>query len=233
MGATTVPVAEWAEMPAGWPAQLREGSVQLRPLRLRDARAWRQVRAANAAWLNPWEATSPEVGTAPPSFRQMVTSVNRQARAGRMLPFAVVQEDRFVGQLTVGGITWGSLRSANIGYWVDERVAGRGIIPTALALSIDHCFFGLGLHRIEVNIRPENLASLRVVGKLGLRDEGLRERYLHIDGAWRDHRTFALTVDEVPAGVLGAWRRYAREPSASTSVSPTSAAPKHGAPEDS
>lgn len=215
-------------MPAGWPAHLREGSVQLRPLRLRDARAWRQVRAANAKWLDPWEATSPEAGTAPPSFRQMVTSMNRQARAGRMLPFAVVHTDLFVGQLTVGGITWGSLRSAHIGYWVDERVAGRGIIPTAVALSIDHCFFTLGLHRIEVNIRPENRASMRVVAKLGLRDEGLRERYLHIDGAWRDHRTFALTVDEVPAGVLGALRRHGTEPSSSASAAPT-----HGAPEDS
>ena len=51
----------------------------------------------------------------------------------------------------------------------------------------------LGLHRVEVNIRPENVASLAVVRKLGFRDEGLRARYLHINGAWRDHRTFALT----------------------------------------
>ncbi len=56
-----------------------------------------------------------------------------------------------------------------------------------------------------MNIRPENTASLRVVEKLGFRDEGLRLRYLHIDGAWRDHRTFALTRDEVPDGLLRRW----------------------------
>ncbi len=64
----------------------------------------------------------------------------------------------------------------------------------------------MGLHRVEINIRPENTASLRVVAKLGFRDEGLRRSYLHIDGDWRDHRTFALTAGEVPGGLLARWR---------------------------
>jgi [ribosomal protein S5]-alanine N-acetyltransferase len=112
---------------------------------------------------------------------------------------------RLVGQLTVSSITWGSLRSANIGYWVDETVAGRGITPTAVALAVDHCFRAAGLHRIEVCIRPENAASLRVVHKLGFRPEGLRRAYLHIDGDWRDHEAFALTAEEVPEGLLTRW----------------------------
>ena len=74
-------------------------------------------------------------------------------------------------------------------------------------MATDHCFGVLGLHRIEVNIRPENLPSLRVVEKLGLRDEGVRERYLHIQGEWTDHRTFAVTTEEVPDGLLARWRR--------------------------
>jgi [ribosomal protein S5]-alanine N-acetyltransferase len=80
------------------------------------------------------------------------------------------------------------------------------VIPTALALAVDHCFFTVGLHRIEVNIRPENHASLRVVEKLGFRQEGLRERFLHIDGDWRDHLSFALTTEDVPGGLLQRWR---------------------------
>jgi len=122
-----------------------------------------------------------------------------------MLPFAVDYEDRLVGQLTVSGIMWGSLRSAQVGYWIDQGSAGLGIIPTALALATDHCLFVMGLHRIEVNIRPENAASLRVVEKLGFRDEGVRRRYLHIDGDWRDHRSFALTVEELPRGLMARW----------------------------
>jgi [ribosomal protein S5]-alanine N-acetyltransferase len=124
------------------------------------------------------------------------------ARAGRTLPWVVTFEARLVGQLTIGGIQLGSLRSAHAGYWVDEAYAGRGIIPMALALGIDHCFHGLGLHRIEINIRPENTASRRVAEKLGLRYEGLRARYLHIDNDWRDHLSYALTVDELSGGMV-------------------------------
>ncbi len=78
--------------------------------------------------------------------------------------------------------------------------------PTAVALVTDHAFLECGLHRVEINIRPENTASLRVVQKLGFRDEGVRERFLHIDGGWRDHRTFALTTEDVPNGIMPAWR---------------------------
>ena len=70
-------------------------------------------------------------------------------------------------------------------------------MPTALALLIDHCFTDVYLHRVEIDIRPENKASLRVVEKLGLRREGYYERYLDIDGAWRDHLAFAITVEEL------------------------------------
>jgi [ribosomal protein S5]-alanine N-acetyltransferase len=127
------------------------------------------------------------------------------------LPFVVTFDDLMVGQLTVSSITWGSARWAQMGYWVDEGHAGRGIIPTAVAMACDHCFRALALHRIEIAIRPENVASLRVVEKLGFSRIGLARRYLHINGMWRDHELFALTVEDVPGGVLN---RFTREGSA-------------------
>ena len=81
-----------------------------------------------------------------------------------------------------------------------------GATPTAVALATDHCFRTLGLHRMEICIRPENVKSLRVVEKLGFRYEGLRRRYIHINGDWRDHYAFALVAEEVPNGVLRRWR---------------------------
>ncbi len=96
----------------------------------------------------------------------------------------------------------GSAQFASIGYWLDREYAGRGVMPRAVALVIDHCFAAAGLHRIEVAIRPENSNSLRVVEKLGLREVGYAPRYLHIDGAWRDHRLYAVTVEECPGGLL-------------------------------
>ncbi len=198
-------------MKPGWPATLEEGRVGLRPLRQRDRTAWLEARTHNRDWLLPWEPTPPREVGGPVSFSTMVRRLSAQARRGQTLPFVVTYDGHLVGQLTVGGITWGSMCSAHVGYWVDRRFAGRGVMPTAVALAVDHCFDTLGLHRVEVNIRPENTASLRVVEKLGFRDEGVRESLLHIAGDWRDHRSFALTVTEVPGGLVARWRAVQRQ----------------------
>jgi [ribosomal protein S5]-alanine N-acetyltransferase len=75
-----------------------------------------------------------------------------------------------------------------------------------VAMAVDHCLFEVGLHRIEIAIRPENTASLRVVEKLGLTEYGYAQSYLHIDGEWRDHRLFSITVEECPGGLLRRFR---------------------------
>lgn len=198
-----------------WPVELRCGPVVLRPLRRSDRRAWSTVRQRNQAWNGPWDATPPpgtQRGVA--SFPEMVRVFDRQAKDDAALPFAICFDEAWpdsqtkprklpvAGQLTVSSITWGSAYFAHCGYWVDQALAGRGVVPTALALATDYCFQVMGLHRMEVNIRPENAKSMRVVQKLGLRDEGLRERYLHIDGDWRDHRSFAVCAEDVPEGLL-------------------------------
>jgi ribosomal-protein-alanine N-acetyltransferase len=132
----------------------------------------------------------------------MVRQMRAEARAGRQLPFAVEYDGRFVGQVTVSNIVRGSAQFGSIGYWIDQGFAGRGIIPRAVAMTIDHCFGPVGLHRIEVAIRPENVSSLRVVEKLGIQEIGFAPRFLHIDGDWRDHRIFAITREEVPLGLV-------------------------------
>jgi ribosomal-protein-alanine N-acetyltransferase len=199
----------------GWPVTLTEGPVGLRPLRFRDVRAWRETRLRNADWLRPWEPSNPETplfrtGLGP--YMSMVATLRREARQGLAMPWVVTYEGRFAGQLTIGAIVWGSARAAQVGYWVDGRLAGRGIIPTALAMAVDHCFFTTGLHRLEANIRPENNASRKVVEKLGFHEEGVRRRQLHIDGAWRDHICYAIIAEDVPHGLLPRWRRSREAP---------------------
>jgi ribosomal-protein-alanine N-acetyltransferase len=193
-----------------WRVNLTSGRVGLRPLVVRDAAAWREVRARNVAWLRPWEATVPAGDrSGPRTFRGLVRDLRRQAREGRALPFAVTVDGRFAGQLTVTNIAAGSARWGQVGYWIDQRYAGQGVMPTAVAMAVDYCLFELDLHRIEVAIRPENAASLRVVEKLGFIKIGLAPRYLHIDGDWRDHLLFAITAEEVPDGLLGRYEeRY-------------------------
>jgi ribosomal-protein-alanine N-acetyltransferase len=184
---------------------LRDGPVTIRPIRLRDARVLERELLANRAWLRQWEATNP-LGPIGFDTRASIRSLQSNARSGAGLPFAIEVDGEFAGQLNVSSITYGSLSSASIGYWVAERFAGRGVTPTAVALATDHCFFSLGLHRMEICIRPENEPSLRVVQKLGFRYEGLRRRFIHINGDWRDHFCFALTVEELPQGVLRRWK---------------------------
>ena len=190
-----------------WPVTLSEPPVELRPLRYRDARAWDEVRRRNRDWLVPWDATSPVPGAAPVSFRGMVRRYNAQARQGEALPWVLAVDGDLAGQVNVGGIVRGSAQSAHIGYWIGREFAGHSYVPTGVAMAIDYCFGALRLHRVEINIRPENAASLRVVEKLGLRPEGTRAKYLHIDGDWRDHLCFAITAEEVPDGLLHRWRR--------------------------
>jgi ribosomal-protein-alanine N-acetyltransferase len=195
----------------GWPATLTDGSVTLRPLRMRDASAWMASRRRNVEWLRPWEATPPHgpsiFGVSAAVFTSMTRRLRADARAGRALPFVILVDGKFAGQINVAGIVRGSMDSAHVGYWVDQNVAGRGVMPTAVALTVDHCLGPVGLHRIEVNIRPENHASRRVVEKLQFREEGIRVRYLHISGDWRDHVTYALTRDELPHGLLHRWHQ--------------------------
>lgn len=202
----------------GWPATLAERSllsapVVLRPLALRDASPWREARLRNADWLRPWEPTNPDTphyqaGVMP--YIGMVRTMRREARHGITLPWAVLYGGKFVGQVTLGNIVWGSARTASVGYWIDREYAGLGIIPTALALAIDHSLAIVGLHRIEATIRPENRASRRVVEKLGFHEEGIRRLSLHVDGAWRDHLCYAITKEDVPDGLLLRWRSSVR-----------------------
>ena len=90
-----------------------------------------------------------------------------------MLPFAIELDGEFCGQLTIGNVTHGALRSAWIGYWVASSATGKGVATGALALGLDHCFGPVGLHRVEATVRPENAASRRVLAKVGFREEGL------------------------------------------------------------
>lgn len=184
---------------------LRSGAIRLRPLGRRDRDDWQHLRRRNAGWLLPWEATAPDGEPQRATFAGYVRQLNRAARQDTGYSFVVEYRGELVGQVTIASVTRGSLQSASIGYWISEHVAGLGIIPTAVAMLTDHSFTTLGLHRVEINIRPENTASLRVVTKLGFRDEGVRRAFLHIQGRWADHRTFALTAEEVEGSVLERW----------------------------
>ncbi len=202
-------------MPAPpWPVSLTarddfDSFLALRALGRRDHREWELLRRDNTDWVGPWEPTAPDGIPTRMSFGQYVRWMGREARGGSTLPFVIEVDGRISGQMHLFGITRGSLLSGAAGYWVARHAVGAGVATRSLALLCDYALGPAGLHRVEVNIRPENARSLAVVEHLRFRDEGVRERYLHIEGAWRDHRTFALTRDDVTTGsVIQRWSRW-------------------------
>ncbi|MFX4287024.1 GNAT family N-acetyltransferase [Janibacter sp. G349] len=193
--------------------------VSLRPVRRGDRAEFIALRERNADWLRPWDPTVPPGGPArrdiAADFGGYVRALRAEARSGGGLSLLIVVGGRIVGMVSASSIVEGALRSASIGYWVGREVAGRGIAPTAVAMIADHLMDpqGRNLHRVQLEIRPENAPSLVVATKLGLREEGVRRAYLHIDGDWRDHRSFAVVREELGPGGLMARLSHQHHPS--------------------
>jgi ribosomal-protein-alanine N-acetyltransferase len=182
-------------------------------VRLRDGAVWSRIRLADQEHLEPWEPVAEvnwEVRHAVSSWPAICSGLRGEARRGRMLPYVIELDGQFCGQLTLGNVTHGALRSAWIGYWVASEVTGGGVATAALAMGVDHGFGAVRLHRIEATVRPENTASRRVLAKAGFRQEGLLERYLEVDGAWRDHLLVAITVEELSVSATSALVRSGR-----------------------
>ena len=175
--------------------------VQLRPLKGSDFDLWRDVRERSREWLEPWEPlpdpTSPDPVTDAEAFRARCGAWERQRHFDTAYGYGMfVHDGAFIGEVSLGSVQRGPFQSAFVGYWVDAEHAGQGYAPEGVAIILRYGFEELGLHRIEAAIVPRNTASRRVMGKLGLREEGLAERFLQIRGVWEDHVRYAITVEE-------------------------------------
>lgn len=181
--------------------------LTLRPLVRGDRAEFEALLDANAGWLAPWESTAP--GAPAPGgprtrtpFQRMRRTADRAARDGLLLPLVIDVDGRIVGQVQLFDLLWGARRTGWAGYWLAREETGRGYATWALATLLDHALLEVGLHRVEVAIRPENTASLAVVDRLGLREEGLQRGLMHVDGGWRDHRSFVVLAEDLGSGGL-------------------------------
>ena len=181
------------------PINLHGRRVVLRTLSEVDYEGWFDVRRRCHDWLVKWEPRSAHAAHLAEDERSFVSRCairERERQMGTGFGFGIFYEGCFVGEITLSSIQRGPLQSAFVGYWIDEDVAGRGLMPESVVTVLQYAFDTLRLHRVEINIIPRNAASRRVVEKLGLRFEGIAERYLEIDGAWEDHAHYAITSEE-------------------------------------
>jgi ribosomal-protein-alanine N-acetyltransferase len=174
--------------------------VQLRPLNPADWDAWREVRIRCRDWLLKWEpsftAGHPDPTEDRRAFVARCSARDRERELGSGYGFGIFVGGRFCGEINLNSIQRGPFQNAYIGYWMDEAMAGNSYTPEAVVVLCRFAFEELGLHRVQISIIPRNSASRRVVEKLSLRNEGVAERYLEINGTWEDHIRFAITSEE-------------------------------------
>lgn len=183
------------------PLELKGRRVTLRPLVAADFDAWREVRRRCADWLLKWEPARidgyPDPVEDRRAFAARCGARDRERQLGSGYGFGVfVAGERFAGEMNLSGIQRGPFQNGYIGYWIDEALAGQSFTPEAAAVLMRFSFEEVGLHRIQVSIIPRNGPSRRVMAKLGLREEGIAERFLEINGLWEDHVCYAMTVEE-------------------------------------
>lgn len=180
--------------------QLHSRRLVLRPLQPGDFPVWQGVRRRCAQWLLPWEAQrrsgQADVVESRRAFEARCDASDRERINGSAYRFGIFADGQFSGEINLGSIQRGAFQNVYIGYWIDEACAGQGFMPEALVAAMQFAFDELGLHRVQVSIIPRNWSSRRVVEKLGVRNEGIAERYLEINGTWEDHVRYAMTSEE-------------------------------------
>lgn len=168
----------------------RGDRVCLRKLHSEDQGAFLAMVAASKALHHPW--IIPPVDEA--GFRALVA---RGGAAGFVSLVGWRNDDSsLVAVVNLSEIVRGGFQNAYCGFYANAAAAGQGLTRETLELALTHAFSGEGLHRVEANVQPTNGPSLALVRRVGFRHEGFSPRYLHIDGAWRDHERFAITAEE-------------------------------------
>ena len=122
--------------------------------------------------------------------------LDRLRRTNQLGYWVRTPDDELAGVVNVSEIVRGVFQSAYLGYYAFVPHDGQGHMTRGLEAVLDEVFDTHGLHRVEANIQPGNVASRRLARRLGFRREGLSPSYLKIGGRWRDHERWALTAEE-------------------------------------
>jgi ribosomal-protein-alanine N-acetyltransferase len=152
-----------------------------------DAPEFLAKARASASLHHPW--------ISPPADDESFASYLARIHSDEHQGFLLRTDDELVGVININNIVMGAFRSGYLGYYAFSGYEGRGLMSQGLRLVLAHAFGALDLHRLEANIQPGNTASLRLAERTGFVKEGYSEKYLLINGAWRDHERWAITTE--------------------------------------
>ncbi|MER5353867.1 GNAT family protein [Kitasatospora sp. NPDC002551] len=169
--------------------------VTIRAPRVGDEAAYAEAVRRSAEHIGRWNPVEPDA---------LPDLMERQGPSLRTYLIVDRETGGLVGKVNVANIVMGRFCNGALGYDSFLPFAGTGRMTEGMRLVLDRCFApltegGLGLHRLEINVQPDNDRSIALAKRLGFRHEGFTPRMLFLQGSWRDHERFALTAEEWPA----------------------------------
>ncbi|QCX80338.1 Putative ribosomal N-acetyltransferase YdaF [Streptomyces sp. YIM 121038] len=178
--------------------------IVLRPSTTADAEALARAHDRSRAHLGPWDPERPPEFFTTAGQLALLRAYEQERAEGLRARWLLWDEsgaDAGEGPVVAGGIALshivrGPLHSANLGYWTDVGYAGRGLATAAVTAVCAAADTDLRLHRLEAGTLLHNAASQRVLAKCGFTEYGLAPAYLHINGAWQDHRLFQRVLND-------------------------------------
>lgn len=171
-------------------------TISIRPLQVSDADTLAALYTQNRAFLEPFDPPRPDGFATSAAQRRELKALQQERAADRLERFLISADGEPAGVISVSRISRGPFQNAGLGYWVVERLNGRGIATTAVRLVCEWGFGEAGFHRLEAATLVDNTGSQTVLRRNGFTEIGLSPRYLFINGAWRDHILFARTADD-------------------------------------
>lgn len=172
--------------------------IYLSLLQLEDANDLLQLRLRNRAHHQPFEPLREEDYFTLQSQQQLIRQRIEEALEDRAYMFGIfLMEGTLIGQITISNVVRGVGQYADIGYFMDYELQGKGYTSAAVGLILKYSFQALSLHRVQACILLHNDASRRVLEKNGFQPEGIARRYIKINGEWQDHRTYAILADDI------------------------------------
>ncbi|HOK49329.1 MAG TPA: GNAT family N-acetyltransferase [Sedimentibacter sp.] len=151
----------------------------------------------NHDFLQEWEPQRPKDFYTLSYQKRQLSYEYRMFKERKLIRFWILkkEDNKLIGNICLSNIIMGNFRSCYMGYKLDCDEINKGYMTEAIKKVLDIMFNEYGLHRIEVNVMPRNIRSLKVMKKLNFEEEGYSRRYLEINGKWEDHVHFAIYED--------------------------------------
>ncbi|ELC8373678.1 GNAT family protein [Clostridium perfringens] len=129
--------------------------------------------------------------------KEILTESFRQFIDGTSIDLGIFKDEKLIGKIKLSNIVYGILRNAFVGYSIDKEHQGKGYMKEALNTVCSYAFEEMGLHRLEASTLIENSRSQGVLKACGFNELGISEKYLYINGEWRDHKIFYKVNDDL------------------------------------